>query len=147
MAIDFDREAFRHINLGSREERRRTAQILGPGPPPASTASSALPATRGDCPEFRPCPHVSCRHHYGVDAGVIGNSFAVRVAVGFFLVMDNCALDFVEDHPDGATLEEVGAALLLTRERVRQIEESALQKVRSTKAGREFLDAMGDADV
>ena len=78
---------------------------------------------------------------------MIGNSFAVRVAVGFFLVMDNCALDFVEDHPDGATLEEVGAALLLTRERVRQIEESALQKVRSTKAGREFLDAMGDADV
>lgn len=40
------------------------------------------------------------------------------------------AKDVVAAHPDGMTLEEIGAVLGLTRERVRQIEATALVKLR-----------------
>lgn len=38
---------------------------------------------------------------------------------------------FVADHPDGAPLEEIGEAMGLTRERIRQIEEVALRRFAS----------------
>lgn len=71
----------------------------------------SLPLTRGECVDGpRPCPHTTCRQHLGR-----GKS-------------ESCALDVAErDHPP--TLEEVGDWLGLTRERVRQIEVAALDKV------------------
>lgn len=36
----------------------------------------------------------------------------------------------MREHPCGMTLEEIGACMGITRERVRQIENSALQKLR-----------------
>ncbi len=39
---------------------------------------------------------------------------------------------FVEEHPDGATFEEVGQELGCTRERVRQLEATALRKLLET---------------
>lgn len=44
---------------------------------------------------------------------------------------DPWARRFVAQHPEGATLEEVGAALGVVREAVRKIEEAALEKVRA----------------
>lgn len=38
-------------------------------------------------------------------------------------------------HPHGMTLEEIGAAMGITRERVRQIETSALMKLRQDSGG------------
>lgn len=46
-------------------------------------------------------------------------------------VKDQAARRFVDEHPDGATLEEVAAALGVSRERVRQIESRALRKLRA----------------
>jgi hypothetical protein len=43
---------------------------------------------------------------------------------------DTAAQLFVDEHPHGATLDEVGEALGLNRERVRQIEHAALAKIR-----------------
>ncbi|MBZ0116592.1 MAG: hypothetical protein K8H88_06350 [Sandaracinaceae bacterium] len=43
---------------------------------------------------------------------------------------DRAAQAFVAEHPDGATLEQVGLALGVTRERVRQIELDALRHFR-----------------
>lgn len=45
----------------------------------------------------------------------------------------------VNAHPDGLTLDEVGRALGLTRERVRQIEAAALAKLRRRLAVLGFL--------
>lgn len=42
---------------------------------------------------------------------------------------DDAAQRFVETHPDGGTLEEVGAALGITRERARQVEAIALKRL------------------
>lgn len=52
---------------------------------------------------------------------------------------DPWARAFVAQHPSGATLEVVGDALGLCRERVRQVEESALRKFRAS-ASRLGLD-------
>lgn len=49
---------------------------------------------------------------------------------------DPWAQAFVDAHPDGASLEEVGDALGVTRERVRQIELIAMRKIQQLKAWR-----------
>lgn len=41
------------------------------------------------------------------------------------------AMQVVADHPEGMTLEQIGAKMGITRERVRQIEASALEKLRA----------------
>jgi hypothetical protein len=41
----------------------------------------------------------------------------------------SAVMEFVHRHPGGATLEEVGDAFGVTRERVRQIESGALRKL------------------
>lgn len=66
----------------------------------------ALPATRGDCPERRPCPHVTCRYH---------------------LPDGDCALDHADNGPRSHA--EIGAMLGVSRERVVQIERAAAQKL------------------
>jgi hypothetical protein len=51
---------------------------------------------------------------------------------------DPWAQTFVEEHPGGATLEEVAEVLGVTRERVRQIESKALRKLRRMGAFRKY---------
>jgi len=47
---------------------------------------------------------------------------------------DALAQAVVAEHPDGMTLEEVGDLMGLTRERIRQIELTALRKLRKAEA-------------
>jgi len=76
-----------------------------------------LPKTRGDCRDgLRPCPYVRCYYHLW--------SFTRAKP----LPHESCILD-VADH-GGATLEEVGKLMGITRERVRQIEYLALIRLR-----------------
>lgn len=88
-----------------------------------------LPATRGDCPEERPCPHVRCRYHLFLD--VDRRTGAIKLNFPDIEVEDlpqSCALDVAGR--EGATLEEVSALMNLTRERVRQIELIALARLK-----------------
>jgi len=66
------------------------------------------------------------------------------LASGFILLERNCALNFVDEHPGGATLEEVGEELLLTRERVRQIEVAALRKLKGSEL---YDELVGTGDL
>jgi len=88
------------------------------------------PATRGECKNsVRPCPWVGCRYHLYLDvneeSGTIKFNFP---GVEIEELIDCCALDVAEE--EGCTLEEVGATMNITRERVRQIEMEALGKLR-----------------
>lgn len=94
-----------------------------------------LPLTRGDCLDGpRPCPFVSCRHHLLLD--VHPNTGNLQVV--FPDVFDPDGTPRLEEMPEtcsldvadlgGSTLEEVGEAMNVTRERVRQIEEKVLKR-------------------
>jgi hypothetical protein len=70
------------------------------------------PQTRADCEDGpRPCPHDRCRHHTG------------------YAELKSCSLDVADEGEH--TLDEVGAFLGLSRERVRQIERDAMRKLRA----------------
>ena len=86
------------------------------------------PRCRADCVDGpRPCPWVSCRHHLGLDISGVG-SLKQRTDVELDALTETCALDVAER--GGERLEAIGEMLGLTRERVRQVQEDALRKVR-----------------
>jgi hypothetical protein len=87
------------------------------------------PRTRAECAEGpRPCPFVSCKHHLFID--VSPRTGAIKLNFPDLEVWDlgeSCALDVADR--GGTTLEDVGAIMNLTRERIRQVEVKALAKL------------------
>lgn len=124
---------------------------------------SARPATRGDCARYRsgwPCELISCRYHLvGAEEGhrgaiTIGDHVvpqnptehdldeAADALVEQLAVRGSCSLDIADREADGATLEEVGRRMNVTRERIRQIESKGLRKlVRGVRAARIGISA------
>ncbi len=97
--------------------------------PVGDAAAADRPRTRGDCVEGpRPCPWISCRHHLAVDVSARTGSIKVNFPdIEPEELAESCSLDLADTGP--TTLQEVGAAMNLTRERVRQIEIRALAKL------------------
>jgi hypothetical protein len=101
------------------------------------------PSTRADCVDGpRPCPYVSCKHHLYLD--VSARTGAIKLNFPDLEVWDmneTCALDIADR--GGTTLEEVGAIMNLTRERIRQVEVKALAKLdalEEMKSLRDYVD-------
>ncbi len=101
------------------------------------------PRTRTECTDApRPCPYVSCKHHLYLD--VSAKTGAIKVNFPDLEVWDmgeTCALDVADR--GGTTLEDVGAIMNLTRERIRQVEVKALAKLHALKEMmdlREYVD-------
>lgn len=118
------------------------------------------PKARGDCDGIaRPCPYVSCHHHLLLDPDGAslkvnfpevmddliyigpemedGRFFTIgggRVVEGphLWMMSATCAIDVAEEY-GGTTHEEVGAAMNLTRERIRQIEAEIFAELRDRK--------------
>ncbi|MDP9034297.1 MAG: hypothetical protein M3O50_05785, partial [Myxococcota bacterium] len=92
-------------------------------------AESDRPVLRVDCADGeRPCPFVSCKHHLFLD--VSARTGAIKLNFPDLDVWDmseTCALDVADR--GGTTLEEVGAIMNLTRERIRQVEVKGLAKL------------------
>lgn len=87
-----------------------------------------LPMTRGECVDgVRPCPYVSCRHHLYLDVAPNGNIKLNFPDLEVDQMLESCVLDAADR--GGLTLEETADVVNLTRERVRQIEQAALDQV------------------
>lgn len=91
---------------------------------------SERPRHRAECPGYRPCPYVSCRYHLYLDVTRRGR---LRLNFPKTAVADldiSCALDLAEKGPK--TLEQIGHIMGgISRERVRQIEQAALNALRA----------------
>jgi hypothetical protein len=104
--------------------------------------ASLRPTTRAECREGpRPCPFVSCRYHLYLDVSRRTGSIKLNFPdLEVWEMPVSCALDVAED--GGATLEDVGAIMNVTRERIRQLEVTALERlalVRDMKHLREHV--------
>ena len=101
------------------------------------------PSQRVECANgVRPCPFVSCKHHLYLD--VSARTGAIKLNFPDLEVWDmteTCALDVADR--GGTTLEEVGAIMNLTRERIRQVEVKGLAKLQALgdmEALRDYVD-------
>lgn len=88
------------------------------------------PKTRSECVESpRPCLFVSCKHHLYLDVNPRTGSVKLNFPdKELWELEETCALDVADR--GGITLEEVGAIMNLTRERVRQVETRGIHHMR-----------------
>ena len=101
------------------------------------------PHTRVECVDGpRPCPYVSCQHHLYLDVSARTGAIKLNFPdLEVWEMNETCALDVADR--GGTTLEDVGAIMNLTRERIRQVEVKALAKLEALKdmaSLREFVD-------
>jgi hypothetical protein len=89
------------------------------------------PRSRADCATGpRPCMFISCKHHLYLDVNPATGSIKLNFPDKEIWEMgETCALDVADR--GGITLEEVGAIMNLTRERIRQVETRRLLKLRA----------------
>lgn len=94
------------------------------------TIGDLRPRTRADCASgARPCLFVSCKHNLYLDVNPETGSIKLNFPdKEIWELEQTCALDVADK--GGITLEEVGAIMNLTRERIRQVETRGLLKLR-----------------
>lgn len=101
------------------------------------------PRTREACAQIeRPCPYVSCKHHLFIDVSPRTGAIKLNFPdLEVWELKESCALDVADR--GGTTLEDVGAIMNLTRERIRQVEVKALAKLealREMESLREYVE-------
>ncbi|MEB2314442.1 MAG: sigma factor-like helix-turn-helix DNA-binding protein [Polyangiaceae bacterium] len=101
------------------------------------------PRTRAECADGpRPCPFVSCKHHLYIDVSPKTGAIKLNFPdLEVWEMGESCALDVADR--GGTTLEDVGAIMNLTRERIRQVEVKALARLealRDMMALRDYVD-------
>ena len=109
--------------------RRLTRAEIQEGKELAAEVEYDRPQKRSECASgIRPCPYVSCKHHLYLDVNPVTGSIKVNFPdLEVWEMEDTCALDIADR--GGITLEEVGSIMNLTRERIRQVEVSGLEKL------------------
>jgi Sigma-70, region 4 len=137
------------------KDHKRHLRLLRSQPDEAFVIDEGLrPHHRSDCEpggvnHQRPCPWVSCRYHLFLDVahnGSIKLNFSIDEAnVGRTLreMPATCVLDVIDWEDEGITLEKAGTYMNITRERMRQLEESAIAKLHQMKR---VLGLRGDDD-
>ncbi len=87
------------------------------------------PTDRTMCPVNRPCPFVSCRYNLYLDIRSSGNITFNFEGLPIDMMKNSCALDVADENPSGLPLGKIGEIMNLTRERVRQIELEATERI------------------
>lgn len=107
----------------TRDEKKLSETLLYPD-------DVERPQSREECSAMsRPCPFVSCAHHLYLDVNPESGAIKLNFPhLEVWEMAETCALDVADR--GGITLEEVGAILNLTRERIRQVEVRGLYKIR-----------------
>jgi len=107
----------------TRDERRLSELLVYPD-------DVERPASRHECSQMqRPCPFVSCSHHLYLDVNPETGAIKLNFPhLEVWEMAETCSLDVADR--GGITLEEVGAILNLTRERIRQVEVRGLAKIK-----------------
>lgn len=93
------------------------------------------PVTRGDCETTpgEPCAWVSCSHHLYLDVNEDTGAIKLNFPhLEVWEMAETCSLDVADR--GGITLEETGAILNITRERVRQMEMLGLERMKKRGA-------------
>lgn len=111
--------------------RRLTRAEIAEGISLADVMDYRRPAHRSECAEgVRPCPFVACKHHLYLDVNPVTGSIKINFPdIDVWEMKETCALDIADR--GGITLEEVGAIMNLTRERIRQVEVTGLEKLQA----------------
>jgi len=124
---------------GRTESLRSLRRHLSVVNPELEAVDVERPRTRGDCVDGpRPCPYVGCAHNLfleSTDLGSLKFPFADREPWDVPPEW-SCALDVADR--GGASRVEVGRALNLTTERVRQIVDGGLSALRGERELSEF---------
>lgn len=98
------------------------------------------PTMRSECPPFRPCPYVACRYHLFLDP--TDSNDGIRMNFRGLDPMElpfSCALDVIDEYPEGMTFEQMCTFFGLTRERTRQILGSAMEKLSKFESEEDFM--------
>jgi hypothetical protein len=105
------------------------------------------PVTRADCAHGeRPCPFVSCKHHLFLDVSARTGAIKLNFPdLEVWEMTETCALDVADR--GGTTLEEVGAIMNLTRERIRQVEVKGLAKLEALRDMANLRDYVDEGPV
>ena len=117
--------------------RRQIASELRWGDGTQTPTEHWRPQRRRECAAVaRPCPYVGCRHHLYLDVNSTTGSLTYNhPGLEPWEMGESCALDSAERGE--RTLEAVGEALNLTKERVRQVQDIALARIRDAMAAGE----------
>jgi hypothetical protein len=153
LALDLDHEEITREQRRSRRKRdvrartisvkRMTKRELEIGRLLYPETDYEKPRVRAECVEGpRPCPFVSCKYHLYIDVSPRTGAIKLNFPdLEVWEMGESCALDVADR--GGTTLEDVGAIMNLTRERIRQVEVKALAKLealRDMMALRDYVD-------
>lgn len=130
------------VESWTENEAEMRAQILEgyKDPETAYPPDVERPRERADCKNGpRPCPFVSCTSHLATDVDPSSGHLKLNFgSLPIWEMGETCAEDIAER--GGTSLEEVGFAINVCRERIRQIEEKALARAKTNaqRRGIEF---------
>ncbi len=150
MGVDCMHSVSHHRNLRKRVVRARSVQRYKKRALELlvfrnrDLAGVERPRTRAACAGGqRPCPFVSCEHHLYLEATKTGGIKLRFPDLEPWELRESCALDVADR--DGTSPEDVADLLNLTRERVRQLEAIALEKLRSAEEMEELRDGFDES--